>query len=501
MISQCFKFIFVLLFPVFSMFSAEKAIKPYAPSDEQCLRVARYLWLTKDKADDAERQKRKDFLSCDHNAVQKVKGFLSTIDKNTDSAVAFLNLMPSMKAGELFISVVELEDNVFLIGKLLSQSSMVVFATYNRDAFRVMCHNYLPEYFEDKAGFFNPKFNEGVQKARREQLQFPGNLYFNYKQEPVINKALSKKEMIECLQEMPFGKALYVFNYVTQPKSPSSEGRLEFIVDDTTCLAKCPVPMSVDSLEYYWTYEDCEKFTDKQRFILDQVVVGSNRAERSYDTGHLFVVTDDTVAEMKVKKDEKNCENNAIDDFVLDNQKFNNARIRVDITPSTGLERARNGLLYWVPHVIVMIAPDLVQSQMEGFWQGCAGVLMSGIGSLVFGECVYPIVDSYNSDVYKLSEWFGKDNHTKRRVGLDFAWISFLHSGCNLIAQKFLSLQAMPWKIAGGALYVVRALLACRDLKRMERAANADPFKRRNKSGAYFKLKDLFEGPKFVEQK
>jgi hypothetical protein len=237
-------------------------------------------------------------------------------------------------------------------------------------------------------------------------------------------------------------------------------------------------------MSYHWTHEDCENLTVQQIGYLDEALRRSNDNKRC-------LITEAVVGTLRGNGD------GAVKKFILGNKKYGTVQIKVDISPSTPWERRKNKFLYWLPHALVMIVPNLVQSQINGIWHNAASVVVCAAGSLGFGEYLYPWIDSWNSDVDKFSQWYGPKNHTKKRAGRDFVFLSIIHSVANLTAQKFLSWQAMPWKILGGGIHAIRAFLSYMLLIENEKMANKNPFNRRNEAGVPFMLKDLADGPKF----
>src|SRR5688500_6339527 len=139
---------FVLLLIVQGMSAMDTPIIRYNPTDEQCLRVARYIALRKTQADQIVQQhmyqKTHDVLMLQHPVVQKVNIYLKTIDKDADKAIAFLQGIPSMKMCDFISELDTLDENVFKVARLLSQSNMIVFASYNKDVFTALYNNYLP---------------------------------------------------------------------------------------------------------------------------------------------------------------------------------------------------------------------------------------------------------------------------------------------------------------------------------------------------------------------
>lgn len=488
--------VFVLL--AMHTIQAMNVVKPL--TNEQCMRVALYLSFPKNSlAKDRFEKKKKKELFCNHPVVQKVSNFLLTIDKDTDEAIAFLSNIPSMKPGEMISETKKLQENVRLIGGILSRSNTLVFMTYNQDFFAAMCQACLPEIYEDRSGFFNGKYNSEAREI-------------NSKNPPLHKIFFTREEMVLELSKKNFQEAFSFFRFAEMKKSRPSKGRMERIVSDSSCTKVANI-QRIPSLDYQWTYEDYDNLTDLQRLSLDTILECSN----NYGNGNIifdwdedkdprYVIIDKDINMFAPQKDEKKSnpnekKPNPVVGFILGNDKYGNALIKTDISPSTKWENFCNKLLYWGPYALVMIIPDLVQSQINGVYSSAIGIAVCTAGSFGFGEYIYPTIDSYNSNVYKLSQWFGPNNHRKKRAGSDFVYLSVISSLANLVAQKFLSWPALPWKVLGGGIHAIRALLSGMTLINMENTVNKDPFDRKNKDGASFTMRDLVNGPKFAEQR
>ena len=95
----------------------------------------------------------------------------------------------------------------------------------------------------------------------------------------------------------------------------------------------------------------------------------------------------------------------------------------------------------------------------------------------------------------KISEFFGKDNHTKINRGDRYLCLSLMHYLSTAIAQKISSWGTTTWRIVGVAMDGFRALASLYVMNVMEDYSN--PFKRSNKNGHKFIFGDLLRGPKF----
>lgn len=446
------------------------SIVKYNPTDEQCLRIARYIALREAQADKIVQQhthqKTHDFLMLQHSAVQKVQKYLQTIDEDMNKAITFLRSIPAIKMGDFFSEITRMPDNVFNVARLLSQSNMIVFASYNKDIFTVLCKNHLPKEYEDRGGFFNPSNQKGVHKIELDEKR----------------EKISRDEMIEKLREMDFAKALSVFRFITQDGISLLSRRDNLIVDSIKSRRTVFVP----GMRYYFSPEDLAHMTIDLENLLKTIVMQSNQAIDDENIDKRFQIKEEHVDFLEPRKT-----------FIEGNKLFSNAQIRADITPPTISEKRKDKVLFWMPHLLVMILSDIVHSQTNGALQGTAGVLGCIFTSGIFGGYGFHLFDSHNSNVHKLADWFGVGNHkTEGRGGL-FMRISIIHSALAIVTQRLLSLHMLPCTVLAGALSIFRAWRIVCDLTNMENVANKNPFTRANKEGLPFTLKDLVNGPKF----
>jgi hypothetical protein len=459
-------------------YSANAMQESYNPTDEQCMRVARYIqW---GKLDEKHELNKNKFLECSHPAAQKVKQFLSTIDEDVHQAIQFISSISTISLNNLYSQRQNHTSNVRLLADELSQSNIFVGIACNKDVFAAMCHASLPEKYEDRAGFFSEKSNSQVREVNSEDRPaYP---------------VLSQKEMVKKLQTFPLAKALYVFTFVDIPQCPLSKIKYDRELINDSSFKDLTETRVVPRMDYQWTYEDCKNLTTQQMAYLDASVHGLNNTD--WENDNRLVITDEVMHVFNFKKNKN--DTNPVQDFILNNEKYGNQRIKPDITPSTPWENIRNKFLCIVPHGLAMIIPDLIQSQTNGVYDSAKGIAICAAGSFCFGQFVYPIIDSYNSDVCKFSKWYGPKNYKKTRVGREFVWISLISSLANVIAQRYLSWSATPWKILGGGIHIVRAFLSCIVLINIEDFYNKSPYRRHlNEKGVSFTLKDLANGPKF----
>ena len=473
--------VFVLLLIVQGMNAMDISMIRYNPTDEQCLRVARYITLTQNKINTDEHQRRAVFLKQEHSCVQKVNKYLQTIDEDMNKAVVFLWNIPTIKMCDFLSEINKSDANVFHVARLLSQSNMIVFASYNKDIFTALYNNYLPEQYEDRGGFFDPANQKGVQEKKCDMDAFLGRAL---KKEEIPK--ISRQEMIQKLQEMDFIKALSVFRYITQDGITLSSHLDDLFIESSI---KPFGTVYTKEMQYYFSHEDLENMTADQEQLFRDIVVQSNKGVgNDCNIDNRFMIKDGHIPLLKPHKT-----------FILKNELFSSAQIRVDIAEPTAFEKRKDLLLFCVPHLLVMIIPDIVYSQINGAWQSAAGIIGCIVASGIFGGPGYRLIDSYNSNVPKLVSWFGVGNHKTMHRGGIFMWISILHSACAIVTQKFLSLHVLPCTIVAGALSLLRAWRVVADLKNMENVQNKRSFKRASKEGLPFTLKDLVNGPKFEQ--
>ena len=491
--------VFVLL--VIHTVQAMDVVKEgYNLTGQQCMRIALYLNIPKNKT-------KKDFFTnrdpsgcCNFQVIKKVKRFLLNLDNDTNKAVDFLKNIPSIKIGDMQSQIIKLGTKVKLIANELSRSNMFVFVVYNRDFVSAMFEACLPETYEDRAGFFNEKSNDQARIVDSDK--------------PLAYPVLTKAEMISKLSDKNFEDAFAFLHFVEIKKSNLSRRRTERVVPDDSCV-KVSTFKRIPPMDYQWNIEDYKYSTGLQRMCMDMILKCSNE----YGVlGHVGLIDDDEDSryviaekdistlnlpkvnpeEAKVNPEEgKKKADNYVKSFILRNAQYGSAQIKVDITPSTKEELIHDKLLYCLPYALVMIVPDLVQAEISGMWHSAAGVVLCAAASFGFGEYGYPRIDSHNSHVHKLSEWYGRENHRKKRVGSDFIFMSIISSLAHIAAQKLLSWPALSWKILGGTIHVMRALISSVALIDGENRANHNPFNRRNKDGVSFTLLDLANGAKF----
>jgi len=458
--------VFISTLSLYSLHAMEKSLVPPLPPriDEKCLNVARYLLLTKDKINDDEKQRREEFLSREHKEIKQVKIYMD--------AISFVRTIPSLQMRAVYPAINDLDEEVFKTIMVLTQSPIVL-ATIQRDVFTLIVKNFLPNSFEDKAGFFDSSFENKVI-------------------EETPSKNFSKQQMIDALSAMSVEQALYMLNYITKPQGEILESHFDYQMGDS---CKGGSPLYTEPLHYYWSFQDHKDFTDTQRNLLDDTVKYSNIADSKFGDKRInkrFLIGDEHIEKMKIQKGQR-----ALKDFIKQNEKYRSAKIRTDIKEPTFIQRMCDRGLYYIPHVAAMVIPDILYAHTNGMRQGAMGIIGCVAGSSGFGHYLYPIIDSYNSNIRKQSEWFGKDNYTRNRRSVDFAFIAFIHYVATIVAQKLFTLQVMPLKLLGVLIYGIRFFLAMEQLYTMEKQKNENPFNRGNKDGLPYTLEDLVNGPKF----
>lgn len=485
----------ILLFVMHNIGAMELAtVDKDKVDEEKCWRVARYLALTDNKVDKEELNKRNDFLGNNTNpSVQCVIKYSQIFISDKSAVCDFINKIPNMTFSELHTSLYtpesKLNDEEKQYIHFLSQQNMYVFVSMNKDIFTALCSS-LPEAYEDHGGFFNPAFHDDVppdiNMVRPDFLLMVAAMNRPQQEEkPKVNKTITRDEMIKELKEMSIAKALSVFRYLTQ-QGIEMNARFDSIISDEC--SKGIKTKYTEGKKYYFTYEDLANMTAQSENLLRSVVDYSNKGNR-HNIDKRFMITDEHIDHLQLQKK-----------FILQNGLFKNAQIITDITPHTLFEKAKDKFLFWAPHVLIMVAPDLVHSKITGALQGTAGLLVCGVGSSLFGHHVYPVIDSYNSNLDKLSSWFGVNNYAKDRRGMAFCFLSVLHYGSTAMAQKILSWKALPWQVLGGAIYVLRIGASLFALINNEAYINKHAFRRASKAGLPFTLGDLVNGPKFQTQ-
>ncbi|HLC06720.1 MAG TPA: hypothetical protein VJJ26_00900 [Candidatus Babeliales bacterium] len=455
---------------------------------EKCRRLGRYFAMTEGNAGSIVRKERNTLFARDDCANNpKARQILACKGIATD-AINFIGRIPDITLCNVRKEFDALEPEVAKEVEILSKHNVLVTFALHKDAFTYMCF-YLPDSYEDHGGFFDTKFNEGVQEIKP-ALHFPNHFNFPQKKEQKVNKNVSRDKMIAVLISVPTVQALSVFRYVTQ-KGVEMSSRFDNLITDDSLKGSRTV--HTKGMKYYFTHEDLKDMTEEQEELLRLIVEGSNNGKYSWQDGEYsdgidnrFKIEDKHIQLLRQKKD-----------FIVNNELFKNAQITTDITSPTKFEKMKDKLLLLISYLPVMIVPDLVHSQTSGLLQGTAGLIACSTGCTLFDQYHYPIFDSCHSDVGKLSKWFGPNNHAKVRMGLEFFWFSTFNYLCTAIVQKFFAWGTMPWKIIGGTVGGIRVLVSLYIMKFENDHTHRNPFKRSSKAGVPFTLEDLVKGPKF----
>jgi len=467
--------------------------------EEKCKRLGRYLAMTESTVGPEERRKRNDFFAQADPANPMIRGILRH-KKETIEAINFIARMPDIQFNKLSSEFKTLDKGVAGEVDFLSRRSVFAIFAFHPDVLSFMC-SYLPKSYEDHGGFFNSENHEGV-ICRGGGIQNPGFFLVhplvddleqeeNYEEEnrrktESKNKLVMQDEMFGALQDKSICQVLSTFRYVEQ-KAIETKGRYDNLIIDSS-LNKKPGSVHKKGKKYHITYKDLEKMTNEQLLLLRSIVEQSNKGIGYNNIDKRFKITNEHIELLRPLKD-----------FILGNELLRDAQIITDITPPTVLETIKDKSIFFLPRLLVMVAPDLVHSQVNGLLPSAAGLLATSFGSAAFGNYYYPFIDSLNSDVAKLSEWFGRYNHTRINKGLGFFWTGTLHYICTAVAQKLWSWGTTPWRIVGVTIHGARLLASLLILKD-DYKRHDNPFERRNKNGVPFTLGDLVSGPKFTEK-
>ncbi|HJZ23522.1 MAG TPA: hypothetical protein VJ201_03645 [Candidatus Babeliales bacterium] len=459
--------------------------------EEKCLRIGRYLAMTERTASPKEREDRKTFFAGDHTNNPEIQQILKDKEIVT-AAINFIGRIPDIKFCEVRAEFAQLYQKIASEVELLSGRNVLVCFSLHKDVFAVLCKNHLPESFDDESGFFDPSHHKGV------QISDP---YDQKKDE--INKPtiLDNKNMTEQLQKMPFGKALYGFNYASRPKkSMQMITQREVSTDD--CLKGCIIKRvgERNKITYVLTYEEYIAMSAPLRKLLDDIIGQSG--QKYADGGMSFKITDEhvtlmhsTMEELSKDKPEELARLKAL----LNKKIFVEAKIRVDIPSATFWQKIKDRFLFGFPFFVVTIIPDFVNRQATGLFETLAGGVVCVAGSSIFGEYVYPFVDSYNFNVDGLSKWYGVNNHRRLKRGSTFLCLSAVNYVCSAIGQKFWSYGTIPWRLVGATIHIVRMVPSTAILAYLEEYSALS--KRRNDDGKSHTFgRDLLNGPKFNQQ-
>src|SRR5205085_11976603 len=171
--------------------------------------------------------------------------------------------------------------------------------------------------------------------------------------------------------------------------------------------------------------------SQKNENLLLEIVAQSNKATHNPRDNKPFKIMDTHIESLKQIENIRK-----MDCFKDSKSPFNQALIITDITPTTLGEEIKDKIGFGVPLLLVMVIPDFVHSYTNGWLQGTVGCAASGIGCFILGCFNF---DSYNSGLAKISEFFGKDNHTKINRGDRYLCLSLMHYLSTAIAQKISS--------------------------------------------------------------
>jgi len=436
--------------------------------DAFCWRVANYLKLTESKIQDnsIECKKRKDFLQINHHFVRTVNKYMCSVENDMNVAADLINSGLDMTFPVLNQQLSLLAKSQKYAVHFLCSKKVITYIILNGDIFTAFCCA-LPESFDDHAGFFNAAFNEGVQIGVTSVLQ------------QKTNKKTYRRDMTQKLGEMTILKALSAFRYVAQ-KGIHLADRFDFVDVGSSCKIATPLVHTPDQV-YYFTYEDLKDMPQYTEELLRTVVDQSNDAKAAFDIKRRFEIKEEHIPYFALAKK-----------FINRNELFQQAQVLVDISRPSLFEEIRDNLLFGMPYVIIMVLSDWVYYRAGGFFES---LLVNFTFSYPFGYFIYPLLDTCNSNVKKLSEWVGSDNHTKMRKGGFLYGVSTMNSLYVAIAQMFVEWGTPQWRIVGQGLLGLRIFVLLSMMSFRDKCD--DIFKRSNKEGLPYTLKDVINGPKF----
>lgn len=442
---------------------------------EKCQRIGRFLAISAGAKEKKVREKYNAWLE-QVNLKDPNMQYVLQCKEVATKAINFIEQIPQIKCSDLSTEMSVLDEEVAEEVNVLAQRNVLVAFTLNKDMFTCLC-SCLPESYEDCGGFFYPN-HKGVVFLKDSSTEVE-------KQELIV----SKTKMMEQLAEMQVFRAFSVFWYMTKES-------IEALLHDYNVVRDYEWSTeSKQRMRYLFTFEERMGMTEEQLKLFSDIVDGSN------DSNEHFTIMDKHIPLLQ-----------PCTSVILGNELLENIQIKVDIPSRSPFEKAKDTLLIMIPFMTGIILPDMIHSQMNSLLQrvarlheygiikesitGCCGhmvgLLVSGIVDSMIGGYIYRIFDSYHSDVGKLSQWFGRNNHTRTRKGLKYLGFGMFNYSCAVMMQNFF---AMPWETAGIAVSSLRLLVLQYIVMKLDR--DRDPFKRSNKAGVPFMLKDLVNGPKF----
>ena len=297
---------FSLLFITFLLNNTINAMdEPYNPSDEKCLRVARYIALRRSEVDQKTRQEMDNFLAQEHSVAQRVKNGVLTIDATKDMFF-FLRSLSALPADHYTLQ------------------------SCNKDIFVAMCQGYLPKSLEDYGGFFNPENYKGVHKKEANPAGHllmgiaVGNGQGKKEEIPTISQA----EMIQSLQAMDFAKALSVFRYITQKPLIAPSHFDSMLVDSS--IKGSRIIQYTPGMCYYFSYDDLQKITPDDEALLQDMLIKFKKGRDSYNIDEFFEIKEKNIGALKRLKE-----------FILNNELLRSIQIRVDMPATTEDEKKK----------------------------------------------------------------------------------------------------------------------------------------------------------------
>lgn len=193
---------------------------------------------------------------------------------------------------------------------------------------------------------------------------------------------------------------------------------------------------------------------------------------------------------------------------------FEELCITTDLTPVTVCEHVRtvvgkvqDTVFYHGPLLLCAGAPHMILHKEPGITKGFFGFIACAIGGFIMGNYLYPVLDSYNSGVYKLSQWFGDKNHKLIQRGMRFSTdimkhfiVSTLFYIASEISYQLIDCKEVASIICYKVCFLLQALsfllqfaVYCQSCSHLENYSN--PFNRSSAKKRYFTLGDLLEGP------
>lgn len=465
----------ILSFLMHNAQAMELAIPEFKKYDnESYLRVAQYLKSTKDN--DIIAKKEQFFKDRGNPHASRVKAY--------GDAAKFINSIsdndiPFSEVG--FLKIKELGHDFREAMTFIVERNNIVGLAFNLDILVAMLQNSLPESYQDHSGFFKSEYHEGVHEPKTD---FQGLLRFqqNGRQLKKVDKGVSRDDMIEVIKKKSVIEALSMFRCVTQQGIVALNARFDTRVDNECTKGNVYLPEK----NYYFTFKDLENMSQECEEISKSIIQKSNEGVGRRNIAKRFKFTDEHVNMFKTRKK---------DLTFLQNDLFQNAQITTDIPASTTFEKIMDKILFGVPLLVVMMAPDLVHSQTTGLLQGMAGGAATGVGCFMLGQLGVPMCDSQNSGRKKMLEWFGADDCKPIKKGWIFVGLGSMHYLCTAIAQKFLGWDSTAWHVVGGTIHAFRALASMFLISNMEDYGN--PFRRSNNKGVPLTFGNLLNGPKF----